>query len=75
MYDHNYKMSKNQISSLKNLGYTKKIPKHANIDNYESIVIQKNNGNKITLYRMILSEKKTYDDDFKKSWEIFNSYL
>jgi len=69
-------MSENKISSLEKIGYTKTLPKEADINDYESILIRQKNGEKITLYRLS-SEKKESDDisNFNRSWNIFNSYL
>ena len=69
-------MLKKDISSFKKIGYQKKIPKDADINNYTSLFIKKKNGKIITLYRL-LSKKKEFNKitDFNKSWFIFNTYL
>lgn len=70
-----HKMSK-KISSLEKIGYLKKLPKGADINDYESLVITQKNGGKITLYRLS-SENLRFDDtsNFKSSWDVFKSYL
>ena len=69
-------MSKKKISYLEKIGYQKSLPKNADIDNYESIIITQKDGIKIKLYRLS-SLKETFDDttNFNNSWNIFNSYL
>ena len=69
-------MSKEKTSSLEKIGYIKKLPKNADINNYESLLITNKNGEKKTLYRLI-SEKKEIEDtsNFSNSWDVFNSYL
>ena len=69
-------MSKDKTSSLEKIGYTKKLPKDADINNYESLFITNKDGKKVTLYRLI-SAKKEIDDtsNFSNSWDVFNSYL
>lgn len=69
-------MSKDKTSSLEKIGYTKKLPKDADINNYESLLITNKDGKKVTLYRLI-SAKKEIDDtsNFSNSWDVFNSYL
>lgn len=69
-------MSKKRISSLEKIGYTKKLPKKADIDNYERLLITKKDGKAITLYKLN-SESKRFDDttNFDNSWEIFNDHL
>ena len=70
-----HKMSK-ETSSLEKIGYLKKLPTGADINDYEHLVITQKNGEKITLYRLS-SEKIRYDDtsNFNSSWDVFNSYL
>ena len=65
-----------KISSLEKIGYLKRLPKGADINDYESLVITTKKGTKITLYRLA-SEKIQFDDasNFNISWDIFNSYL
>lgn len=69
-------MSKKRISSLEKIGYTKTLPKNADIDNYERLLITKKDGKAITLYKLN-SESKRFDDttNFDNSWEIFNDHL
>ena len=69
-------MSKKKLSYLEKIGYHKSLPKNADIDNYESIIITQKDGIKIKLYRLS-SLKETFDDttNFNNSWNIFNSYL
>ena len=69
-------MSEKKIRAFEEIGYIKKLPKGSNINDYESINIKINSGEKLTLYRN-LSEKKEIDDtsNFGSSWDIFNSLL
>ena len=69
-------MSDKKTSSLEKIGYVKTLPINADINDYESIKIKINNGEKLTLYRN-LSEKKEIDDtsNFGSSWDVFNSLL
>lgn len=69
-------MSEKKIKAFKEIGYVKKLPKGSDINDYESINIKINSGEKLTLYRN-LSEKKEIDDtsNFGSSWDIFNSLL
>ena len=69
-------MSGRRLSSLEKIGYIRKLPKDANLNDYESITIKSKDGKKITLYRN-LDEKKEIDDtsNFSSSWDLFNSYL
>ncbi|MEC7646483.1 MAG: hypothetical protein VX689_03255 [Bacteroidota bacterium] len=69
-------MSENKILSLEKIGYLKTLPKKADINDYESLVITKKNGEKITLYRLSV-DRKEFDDtsNFSTSWDLFNSYL
>ena len=68
-------MSKSKTSSLEKIGYIKKLPKDAHINDYEKLIIHKN-GNKKVLYRLN-TLKKEFDEtsNFKNSWDVFNSYL
>ena len=65
-----------KISSLEKIGYLKILPKGADINDYESLVITTKKGTKITLYRLA-SEKIQFDDasNFNSSWDVFNSNL
>ena len=65
-----------KTSSLEKIGYLKRLPKGADINDYESLIITTKKGTKITLYRLA-SEKIQYDDasNFNISWDVFNSYL
>jgi len=69
-------MSKKRISSLEKIGYIKTLPKNADIDNYERLLITKKDGKAITLYKLN-SVSKRFDDttNFDNSWEIFNDHL
>jgi len=69
-------MSEKKIRAFEDIGYIKKLPKGSDINDYESINIKINSGEKLTLYRN-LSEKKEIDDtsNFGSSWDIFNSLL
>tara|TARA_B100001758_G_scaffold247889_1_gene268206 strand:+ start:5371 stop:5583 length:213 start_codon:yes stop_codon:yes gene_type:complete len=69
-------MSERRLSSLEKIGYIRKLPKDANLNDYESITIKSKDGKKITLYRN-LDKKKEIDDtsNFSSSWDVFNSYL
>lgn len=63
-------------SALEKIGYIKKIPKDADLNNYESITVNKSNGKKIKLFRL-LENKSELDEkiDFSKSLNIFNSLI
>tara|TARA_B100001758_G_C18316338_1_gene560724 strand:- start:93 stop:305 length:213 start_codon:yes stop_codon:yes gene_type:complete len=69
-------MLKKKISSFKKIGYLKQIPKNADINDYESLLITQKNGKKVTLYKPI-SENKIFDNitNFNNSWKIFNKNL
>ena len=69
-------MSEKKISSLEKIGYTKILPRDANINDYESLLITEKDGKKITLYRLS-SKRVEYDDtnNFSNSWDVFNSHL
>jgi len=69
-------MSKEKKYSLEKIGYIKKLPKNADINNYESLITTSKNGQKTTLYRLI-SENKEIDEtiNFNNSLRVFNSYL
>ena len=69
-------MSEKNTSSLEKIGYLKTLPKDADINDYESLLITEKDGKKITLYRLS-SERKEFDDtsNFSNSWDVFNSYL
>lgn len=69
-------MSRKKTSSLEKIGYIKALPKEADIDDYEMILIKDIKGKEIKLYRNI-TEKEKIDDttNFSTSWKIFNSYL
>tara|TARA_B100001142_G_C13735399_1_gene423203 strand:- start:101 stop:313 length:213 start_codon:yes stop_codon:yes gene_type:complete len=69
-------MPKDKISSLKNIGYIENIPKNANTDDYESLILKKKDGKETTLYRLISNnDKYNKKYNFDKSWEKFNTYL
>jgi hypothetical protein len=69
-------MSEKKISYLEKVGYLKILPKDANINDYESLLMTEKDGKKITLYRLS-SEREEINDtgNFSNSWDIFNSYL
>ena len=69
-------MSKKKISSLEKIGYLKALPKNADINDYESLLMTKKDGEKITFYKLS-SERTEFDDtsNFNNSWDVFNSYL
>ena len=69
-------MSEKKISSLEKIGYLKTLPKDADINDYESLLITEKDGKIITLY-VLVSERKEFDDtsNFTNSWDVFNSYL
>ena len=69
-------MSEKKILSLQKIGYQKTLPKTADINDYESLVITKKNGQKITLYRLSI-DRKEFDDtsNFSNSWNVFNYFL
>jgi hypothetical protein len=69
-------MSEKNTSSLEKIGYLKTLPKDADINDYESLLITEKDGEKITLYRLS-SEREEFDDtsNFSNSWDIFNSNL
>ena len=69
-------MSEKKISSLEKIGYLKTLPKDADINNYENLLITEKDGKRITLYRLS-SEGTEFDDisNFSNSWDVFNSYL
>ena len=69
-------MSEKNTSSLEKIGYLKTLPKDADINDYESLLITEKDGKKITLYRLS-SEREESDDtsNFSNSWDVFNSYL
>ena len=69
-------MSEKKRSSLEKIGYLKTLPKNADINDYESLLITEKDGKIITLY-ILASERKEFDDtsNFTNSWDVFNSYL
>jgi len=69
-------MPENKLHSLEKIGYSKSLPKEADINNFESIEVTKKSGEKIRLYRLI-SDTNEIDDtnNFSSSWDVFNSYL
>ena len=69
-------MSEKKISSLEKIGYLKTLPKDADINDYESLLISEKDGKTITLY-ILVSERKEFDEtsNFTNSWDVFNSYL
>ena len=69
-------MTENKLHSLEKTGYSKSLPKGADINNFESIEVTNKSGEKIKLYRLI-SDTKQIDDtnNFSSSWDVFNSYL
>ena len=69
-------MSENKIPALEKIGYLKTLPKNADINDYESLIITKKDGQKVTLYKLSI-DRKEFDDisNFSNSWDVFNSYL
>ena len=69
-------MSEKKVYSLERIRYLKTLPKDADINDYESLLITEKDGEKITLYRLS-SEREEFDDtsNFSNSWDVFNSYL
>jgi len=69
-------MSKKKASTLEKIGYLKILPKDADINDYESLLITEKDGKKITLYKLA-SERTEIDDtnNFSNSWDVFNAYL
>lgn len=69
-------MSDKKASSLEKIGYVKILPKGADINDYESLLITGKDGQKIALYRLS-SIRKEFDDtsNFHNSWDVFNSHL
>ena len=69
-------MPEKRILSLEKIGYTKSLPKGADINDYENISIKEKNGETLILYRA-LEDRKEIDDtsNFSSSWGVFNSYL
>ena len=69
-------MPENKLHSLEKIGYSKSLPKEADINNFEIISVKSKSGETITLYRNKL-EKEEFDEisDFSKSWDIFNTHL
>ena len=69
-------MSEKKILSLEKIGYLKTLPKNADIKDYESLIITKKDGQKVTLYKLSV-DRKEFDDisNFSNSWDVFNSYL
>ena len=69
-------MSYIKISSLEKIGYVKKLPINADINDYESITIKNKSGEKIKLYRNRVDRKEIDDtSNFNNSWDVFNSFL
>ena len=69
-------MSDSKTTSLEKIGYIKTLPKNADINEYERILVKNTNGESIVLYRFI--ENKTDFDNtsnFSNSLEVFNSFL
>ena len=69
-------MSDKKISSLEKIGYLKVVPKDADMNGYESIIIKEKSGKTLTLYRLI-KDREDIDDtrNFNSSWDVFNSLL
>lgn len=69
-------MSDIKISSLEKIGYVKKLPINADINDYESITIKNKSGEKIKLYRNRVDRQEIDDtSNFNNSWDVFNSFL
>ena len=69
-------MSDKKISSLEKIGYLKVVPKDADMNGYESIIIKEKSGKTLTLYRLT-KDREDIDDtrNFNSSWDVFNSLL
>jgi hypothetical protein len=69
-------MSDKKISSLEKIGYLKVVPKNADMNDYESIIIKEKSGKTLTLYRLT-KDREDIDDtsNFNRSWDVFNSLL
>ena len=69
-------MQNKKKSSFEKIGYSKNIPKEADISDDEKISIRDKKGNIKTLYR----QRKKFEDlddttNFISSWNIFKSHL
>ena len=58
-------MSEKKISSLEKIGYLKTLPKDADINDYESLLITQKDGKIITLY-ILASERKEFENIIAK---------
>tara|TARA_B110000263_G_C14859428_1_gene307899 strand:+ start:316 stop:525 length:210 start_codon:yes stop_codon:yes gene_type:complete len=69
-------MSDKKISSLEKIGYLKVVPKDADMNGYESIIIKEKSGKTLTMYRLT-KDSEDIDDtrNFNSSWDVFNSLL
>jgi hypothetical protein len=69
-------MSDKKRSSLEKIGYLKVVPKDADMNDYESIIIKEKSGKTLTLYRLT-KDSENIDDtsNFNRSWDVFNSLL
>ena len=69
-------MQRKKKSSFKAIGYLEKIPRDADMNDYEEINIKNKEGKTNTLYRL-RKESNTIDEttNFNKSWAIFNNHL
>jgi hypothetical protein len=69
-------MSDKKISSLEKIGYLKVVPKDADMNDYESIIIKEKSGKTLTLHRLT-KDRENIDDtsNFNSSWDVFNSLL
>jgi len=69
-------MQRKKKSSFKAIGYLEKIPRDADMNDYEKINIRNKEGKTNTLYRL-RKESNTIDEttNFNKSWAIFNNHL
>ena len=69
-------MSDKKTSSLKKIGYTRDIPKGADLDDFETIFVKSKSGEQITLYRNKLGKAEVDEtSNFNRSWDVFNSNL
>ena len=69
-------MSEKKLSSLKKIGYVRKLPENSDINEYECITITEKDGQKITLYRNLNISKEIDDTtNFSRSWDVFNNHL
>ena len=69
-------MSTKRTSSLEKIGYIRKLPKGADINDYESVKLKGKGKKTITLYRNLKDVQEIDDtNNFSRSWDVFNSHL